>query len=771
MRADGSTLLSEVLRLHATDMGSLVARVPEIRRVARRSENPWDAWRALAICLRASGRYREAARAFDRAGETSKNPAYRLGGVDCLAQIGRYEESLALADAILGEFDATSIHHFRAKLARANTLLLAGRDQEAARGLEGVAERLEEPEASGARLARSSSALFGGDPQKALKDARAIVAPEGSTLRGLAEINAAYALVLLGRADEALIALEPWRGNPTLSAGDRQRVALAVGDASLALGMPEVALAAFAEARDTSRPVQNAHIALGEGTALRETGRSGDDHLKEAARRYRKLGDPNWEAIACALLDLPKRARALAAGPYARARIALCPSDPNPEEALRLVRRHGYGDLAWRAHWLKARNGGGLRAYRRMAEAILLERAARTTVAGRLAYLRDKEEALAEYFGVLLAKPTPARTGEALRLVTQFRAASLLDEVPVGPLGVALDALRARIGRSDWPFDRRGIETSAHARVVDLAPVRAALSALPARADTAVYARLPDGYSELGAKGARRIALSPEALRRRLSFLRYELLAPLADPEADPCSAIRALEALGKELGAGPMNGVSAEGALWSVPWPALTGAEIRLHPGMATDGYRLPMNPRVVIWSGKADGLASAPLELDLIRSFYPDAETITTAKEARERSGEFDLLCVVGHARRAANPMLSAVEFEDGPLFAAEIARLPATFRFALLAACDTGALAGDAYEPNGLARAFLARGARGVVASQWALDDATALDFARALYPLLSEYEPRIAVETARAWVRERRPHPYYWGGFALFAGKPQ
>ncbi|RYG42910.1 CHAT domain-containing protein, partial [bacterium] len=516
--------------------------------------------------------------------------------------------------------------------------------------------------------------------------------------------------------------------------------------------------------------LQNAHVALGEGTAQREAGGDGRESLQEAARRYRRLDERNWEAVARALLDQPEAARPLAVGPYARTMVALCPSDPQPQEALRLIRRFGYGDLAWRAHLLRARSGGGLVAYRRMAEAILLERAARTTVAGRLAYLRDKEEGLAEYLGALLARPTTGRVEEARRLVSDLRAASLLDEVPSGPLGATLDALRRRTGGADWPFDRRGSISAEALPVVDLSPVRAALAALPSRTDTAVYARLPDGYAELSSRGARKLAISPEGLRKRLAFLRYELLAPMADPQADPCVAMRALESLAREIEATPMNGVSAEGALWSVPWPVLTGAELRLHPGLTTESYRLPPNPRVAIWAGRDDGLTSAQAERSLLRDLYPNAELATSAAEARALKGEFDLLCVVGHARRAANPMLSAVEFDDGPLFAAEIARLEAKYAFALLAACDTGALAGDAYEPNGLARALLARGARGVVASLWALDDATALEFARQLHPLLQDHEPRLALECARESVREGRPHPYYWGSLALFAGRP-
>ncbi|RYG32544.1 hypothetical protein EON81_20375, partial [bacterium] len=246
MRPDGSALLAEILAVYAVDMGSLPARIPEVRRAVRRTTNPWYAWRALAICLRSAGRYRQAAEAFVQAGETCPDPlltwSYRLGAVDSYGQSGRYSAAFELANLILDNLPPASIQYWRARLALGNTLLLAGRDREAVRALEDTAERLEEPEASWARLARSSAMLFGGDPQRALEDARAIDMPEGSTVRGLAEINAAYALVLLGRADEALIALEPWRGHASLDEANRRRVALAIGDASLALGMPEAAL-------------------------------------------------------------------------------------------------------------------------------------------------------------------------------------------------------------------------------------------------------------------------------------------------------------------------------------------------------------------------------------------------------------------------------------------------------------------------------------------------------------------------------------------------
>ena len=91
-------------------------------------------------------------------------------------------------------------------------------------------------------------------------------------------------------------------------------------------------------------------------------------------------------------------------------------------------------------------------------------------------------------------------------------------------------------------------------------------------------------------------------------------------------------------------------------------------------------------------------------------------------------------------------------------------------MLSACET-ALAdhrrGD--EAVGLVGAFLGGGASRVVASRWRVDDAATGALMRGFY---AEWRggatPAAALRAARAALRARQPHPFFWAAFDLHGG---
>jgi CHAT domain-containing protein len=90
--------------------------------------------------------------------------------------------------------------------------------------------------------------------------------------------------------------------------------------------------------------------------------------------------------------------------------------------------------------------------------------------------------------------------------------------------------------------------------------------------------------------------------------------------------------------------------------------------------------------------------------------------------------------------------------------------------LAACS--AANEDTTQGNSLTlvRAFLAAGARRVVAARWNVDSAATSDLMFEFYDALSRgVPPSVALHDAASVVRSRRPHPHYWAAFELFGYK--
>ncbi|HEY0866795.1 MAG TPA: CHAT domain-containing tetratricopeptide repeat protein [Fimbriimonas sp.] len=757
--------------------------------------------------------------------------SFKVGSLHALGRAGRIEEALALGKGLSNDLRAAGREDLaaRADLNLGNVLIERDRYGEAIGFFEPSIPALEKGgfaiEALSARLGLSTANLYGGslevaqgEAQKVANQARRL---DQAHLEKLAQLNLAHVALLRGQHDEALGRFIELSRRLSDVPSESTRCFEFLGDTYARLNLWDEALDAYRQALESPAIGMNnrANVSLGIGQVYAGMGERSRalESLKRAYELYRRVGNEAWASAALTIRAqitgskrVARRAAAMARraeSPYhlALALIAL----GEREEADSIVRTFGYAGLEWRLHHLEGRSAEGserLRAYRCMFESIQRGRAAVSSVSSRTSYLRDKTEALRDYLHELLARPNARRIDEAVRVVVQSRSVALLDEVfaegalrlnedEAERLTLLREELR-QLGDSEPPagsarrlvgptrdiaaVQRRWQEATRFLLDVrDGVPVRA-------RGDTLMYIEAKDRlYAILGSRFVPLDITAGEAAER-LKWLHFDLSAPLVDPSAGASPALESLRSLGEQIlgpvraDLGGVEGVCPDGCLWRLPWDAcLTalgierGVEVRLHPGFqGTAGRPLPPEPRVGIWVSKPEDLPHAEKEADALLRLFPRAEVFARSDEVRGGCrGRYDLVHVIGHARqREANPMFSYFAFPDGPLYAAEVARLGFTVETAVLSACDTGSVSLVSLdEPDGLARAFLARGASGVVASSWPLDDEAAHLFTNELYvSLLTGVGVRGAVDGARSALRRWKEHPYYWGCPALYGG---
>jgi tetratricopeptide (TPR) repeat protein len=281
------------------------------------------------------------------------------------------------------------------------------------------------------------------------------------------------------------------------------------------------------------------------------------------------------------------------------------------------------------------------------------------------------------------------------------------------------------------------VVTSATASVVDLGP-RAALDALAG-------GLLPDldmAAAEL--PGAFADAIRSE-LRSRLRRLDALLVAPLLDAIGD------------RELVLTP------SGVLAAVPWtilPSNHGRPVTVAQS-ATSWLSRTASPLRSSSAGFVAGprVAQAETETSAAASTWQRATVLhgaeATASAVSGLAGSVDVLHVSAHGRHSSeNPLFSGFELADGPWFGYDIDQLTSVPDVVLLSACEVGrsTLRGGE-ELIGMTAAWLHAGARCVIASAAAINDAVAHDVlvavhrelsvgrppARALAAALSEVDP--------------------------------
>ena len=189
----------------------------------------------------------------------------------------------------------------------------------------------------------------------------------------------------------------------------------------------------------------------------------------------------------------------------------------------------------------------------------------------------------------------------------------------------------------------------------------------------------------------------------------------------------------------------------------------------------------RVLAVAGDAPGSAR---EVAAIRGAFSPARvrvlSLDTATETavRAAAGPYAIIHLATHAEvNTTDPLASHLRLwrdgaNDGYLHGNEIAMTRWRARLVVLSACET--IGGRLYEGEGLmglARAFLAGGARAVAATQWPVGAASA-DLMDTFYrELAAGSTPDAALRDAQLALR-RTPatsHPFYWGGFVFVQGR--
>lgn len=185
------------------------------------------------------------------------------------------------------------------------------------------------------------------------------------------------------------------------------------------------------------------------------------------------------------------------------------------------------------------------------------------------------------------------------------------------------------------------------------------------------------------------------------------------------------------------------------------------------------------------ASHLPNAASEVHSIGQLFPERSRVVSGNQAtktlfKQIAGDYDLVHLATHGSLNRNaPWLSALQLEpdaqsDGRLELYEILDLKLRARLVTLSACETAlgsgyfsdTPAGDEFV--GMARAFLGAGSESVLASLWAVNDASTRDLMVRFYRNLRHFDGPEALARAQREIRRmnsRYGEPYYWAPFVL------
>ena len=173
---------------------------------------------------------------------------------------------------------------------------------------------------------------------------------------------------------------------------------------------------------------------------------------------------------------------------------------------------------------------------------------------------------------------------------------------------------------------------------------------------------------------------------------------------------------------------------------------------------------------------LPFAEREVSTIHWNFPDTTLLTRDKATESwvirHIGDFGIIHLASHGEfDAVNPLFSAVKLakdahSDGDLKASETFGLQINADLVTLSACQTGLgkiTSGD--DVIGLNRAFLYAGTHAIISSLWRVSDISTAMLVKQFY---REYKSRNKANSLRRailHVKNRYPHPGYWGAFLL------
>lgn len=185
------------------------------------------------------------------------------------------------------------------------------------------------------------------------------------------------------------------------------------------------------------------------------------------------------------------------------------------------------------------------------------------------------------------------------------------------------------------------------------------------------------------------------------------------------------------------------------------------------------------------ASHLPNAVSEVRSIGQLFPNGSRVVSGNRAtktlfKQIAGDYDFVHLATHGSLNRNaPWLSTLQLEpdaqsDGRLELYEILDLKLHARLVTLSACETAlgsgyfsdTPAGDEFV--GMARAFLGAGSQSVLASLWAVNDASTRELMVRFYRNLQQFDGPEALARAQREIRRanlRYREPYYWAPFVL------
>ena len=238
------------------------------------------------------------------------------------------------------------------------------------------------------------------------------------------------------------------------------------------------------------------------------------------------------------------------------------------------------------------------------------------------------------------------------------------------------------------------------------------------------------------------------------------------------------------DLPAGVALWVLPDAALWATPFAALyDGARYAIERWPLT---YLPGLPDAAPTPFAAEMLAASPLvvghsgggrlnytlsEAQRVAGMWgttPLLEAQATRATVQAAAARSSLVHLATHGYfRADSPLFSTLQLADGVITAESLADW-ALGQAALvtLSACETGSQLTWGSDVLGLARGLWEAGARRLVLSQWAVDDAATAELMAHFYRRIHAGDTLArALQQAQLAVLTKYRHPFYWAGFEL------
>lgn len=374
-----------------------------------------------------------------------------------------------------------------------------------------------------------------------------------------------------------------------------------------------------------------------------------------------------------------------------------------------------------------------------------------------------------------LQEEAAGREKEIARLMRRIESAGPADgRRHTGPAGadVSADELQKRLGADKALIEYVDLDGSISAFVVTGEKIEYFADLAPADEILELLEGLRFQFGTLRYGAVRLESFAGELKKRAdhyLTRLHEKLLAPFRDRLA------------GRELVFVPVS------VLHYVPFPGLCAGGRYL-----VEDHRIVSAPGAAVWQMLAERPARPPgralltgfadehiplveEEIREIGSVLPDARVLLGEEAGfanfTAQAGDFDLLHLACHGQfRPDNPLFSSLHLADGFVTVRDIRRLPLKADLVTLSACETGLSKihpGD--EILGLARGFLAAGARSIVLSLWTVSDRSTRDLMRHFYKELQRGSgPAASLQKAQKTLIRDGLHPYFWASFGIIGG---